>query len=82
MYLDQIFAHESLSYHHNELQLIYLTSNKTTRNKSIQIPKSLKTISIKNSFVRALMIFDRLPNELKKITSTYSKKKKTKYRNG
>ena len=66
MYLDQIFAYESLSYHYNELQLIYLTSNKTTRNKSMQIPRRLKTISIKNSFVRALMIFNRLPKELKK----------------
>ena len=36
---------------------IYLTSNKTTRNKSIEIPKRLKTINNKNSFIRALMIF-------------------------
>ena len=72
MYLDQIFAYESLSYHYNELQLIYLTSNKTTRNKSIQISKRLKTISIKNSFVRALMIFNRLHKELKTITSISS----------
>ena len=78
IYLDQIFAYESLSYHYNELQLIYLTSNKTTRNKSIQIPKRLKTISSKNSFIRALMIFNRLPNELKTITSIHSKKRKIK----
>ena len=50
IYLDQILAYESLSYHYNELQLIYLTSNKTTRNKSIQILKRVKTISSKNSF--------------------------------
>ena len=76
IYLDQIFAYESLSYHYNESQLIYLTSNKTTRNKSIQLPKRLKTISSKNSFIRALMIC--LPNELKTITSIYSKKRKLK----
>ena len=74
IYLDQIFAYESLSYHDNELQLIYLTSNKTTRNKSIQISKRLKSISSKNSFIRALMIFNRSANELKSITSIYSKK--------
>ena len=62
--------------HYNELQLIYLTFNKTTKNKSIQIPKWLKTISSKNSFIRALMIFNHLPNELKTITSIYSKKRK------
>ena len=78
IYLNQIFAYESLSYHYNELQLIYLTSNKTTRNKSIQIPERLKTISNKNSFIRALMIFNCLPNELKTITSIDSKKRKLK----
>ena len=78
IYLDEIFVYESLSYHYNVLQLIYLTSNKTTRNKSIQIPKRLKTISSKNSFIRALMVFNRLPNEFKNITSTYSKKRKLK----
>ena len=76
MYLDQIFEYESLSYHYNELQLIYLTSNKITRNKSIQIPKRLKTISIKNSYIRALMIFNRLPKELKTINSIHCKKRK------
>ena len=70
--LDQIFAYKSLSYHYNELQLIYLTSNKTIRNKIIQIPKTLKIISSKNSFIGALMIFNRLPNELKTITSVTS----------
>ena len=78
IYLDQIFAYESLSHHYNELQLIYLTSNKTITNKSIQIPKRIKTISSKNSFIRALMIFSRLPNELKPITSIHSKKRKLK----
>ena len=78
IYLDEIFVYESLSYHYNVLQLIYLTSNKTTRNKSIQIPKRLKTIISKNSFIRALMVFNRLPNEFKNITSTYIKKRKLK----
>ena len=78
IYLDKIFAYESLSYHYNELQLIYLTSNKTTRNKCIQIPKRLQTISSKNSFIRALMIFNRLSNELRTITSIYSKRRKLK----
>ena len=78
VYLDQIFTYESLSYHYNELQLIFLTSYKTTRNKSIQIPKRLKTISSKTSFIRALMILNRLPNKLKTITSIYSKKWKLK----
>ena len=78
IYLDKIFAYGSLSYHYNELQLIYLTANKTTRNKNIQIPKRLKTISSKSSFIRGLIIFNRLPNELKTITSIYSKKRKLK----
>ena len=47
IYLDQIFAYESLSYHYNELQLIYLTSNKTTRNRNIQIPKGSKPLAVK-----------------------------------
>ena len=78
IYLEQIFAYESVVYHYNELQLIYLTSNKNPRNRSIQIPKRLETISSKNSFIRALMIFNRLPNELKTSTSIHSKKRKLK----
>ena len=54
IYLDQIFAYESLSYHHNKLQLIYLTSNRTTRYKSVQISKRLKTISIKKTAANSL----------------------------
>ena len=47
IYLDQIFAYESLYYHYNELQLVYLTSNKTTRNKSIKTLKGSKPLAVK-----------------------------------
>ena len=65
MNLDQIFSYESLTYHYEKLQLAYINSNSTTRKKSIQIPRRQLTISIKDSFIRAIMQFNNLANESK-----------------
>ena len=78
MSLDQIFSYESLTYHYEKLQLAYINSNSTTRKKSIQIPRRQLNISIKNSFIRAIMQFNNLPNELKSIRHKHTKKIKIK----
>ena len=55
---------------------MYLESSSITRNKSIAIPKSDKTISIKNSYINAIMILNSLPNEYKTLNSKKSFTKK------
>ena len=54
MNIDQIFTYESLSYHYEDLQTVYINSRSTTRKKNIQIPRRCLTISIKNSYIRAI----------------------------
>ena len=78
MSLDQIFSYKSLNYHYEKLQLAYINSNSTTRKKSIQIPIRQLNISTKNSFIRAIMQFNNLPNELKTIRHKRTKKIKLK----
>lgn len=78
MSIEQSFQYESLSYHYNELQSLYLESNSITRNKSIQLPKRYKKVSIKNSYIRAISAFNNLPNELKTLSSKFSIKTKLK----
>ena len=51
--IEQTFTLESLLYHYKELQDKYIETDKVTRNKSIQIPKRDRRISIKNSYIRA-----------------------------
>jgi hypothetical protein len=67
--IEQTFVYEAIIYHYKELKDQYLNTEKITRNKSLQIPKRQKNISIKNSYIRALMLYNKLPNELKALTS-------------
>ena len=78
MSIDQIFTYESLSYHYEDLQTTYINSNSNTRKKSIQIPRRHLTVSIKNSYIRAITHFNNLPNELKTIRNKNSRKLKLK----
>ena len=74
MSIDQIFTYESLTYHYEDLQTAYINSSSTTRKKSLQIPRRYLTISIKNSYIRAITVFNNLPNELKTIRNKNSQK--------
>lgn len=76
--IEQTFSHESLQYHYNILRKKYTESNQITRNKSIQIPKRLRNISIKNSYIRAITYYNRLPIHLKTLKNKYSIKTKIK----
>ena len=78
MSIDQIFTYESLSYHYEELQTTYINSNSNTRKKSIQIPRSYLTVSIKNSYIRAITHFNNLTNELETIRNKNTRKLKLK----
>ena len=78
MSIDQIFTYESLSYYYEDLQTTYINSNSSTRKKSIQIPRIHLTVSIKNSYIRAITQFNNLPNELKTIRNKISRKLKLK----
>lgn len=76
--LDQLFAFESLKFHYNDLRDKFLNSSSITRNKSILLPARRKTISRKNSYIRAISIFNNLPNELKCLSNIKTKKKRMK----
>jgi hypothetical protein len=76
--IDQQFSFDSLLYHYEDLKDSYLTSNSNTRNKSIIIPKLLKKISNKMSYIRAITCFNNLPNSLKTLNSKRSRKTKLK----
>ena len=51
-------------YHYEDLKEIYKKSNSKTRNKSIQLPKTKKAVSNKNSYMVALKTYNSLPKEL------------------
>lgn len=74
----QTFEFNAILRHYTELKQLYLDSNKITRNKNLQIPKRHKNISIKNSYIRALMLFNKLPNDLKILNSKNIIKRKIK----
>lgn len=77
--LEQLYSLETLTYHYQELKHTFLQSESITRNKSIIVPLRHKSISAKNSCIKAIVLFNSLPNELKKrSTSTKSIKRKLK----
>lgn len=63
--LEQLFSFEALRLHYHDLKRQFLKSESITRNKSINIPKNNKRISDKNSYKKAIVIYNQLPNELK-----------------
>ena len=63
--INQLFLYESLIYHFSDLQNVYREQKINTRNKSLQIPKTSKKDSEKNSYIVAIKQFNLLPNELK-----------------
>ena len=67
MSINQIFTYESLSYDYEDLQMAYINSNSNTRKKSIQFVLKVNTVSIKNSYIRAITQFNNLPKDLKTI---------------
>lgn len=65
--LHQMFAFESLKYYYNNLKEQHENSKSKTRNKSIILPKIHKTVSNKNNYIKAIKLFNLLPNDLKKL---------------
>lgn len=65
--LKQSFANESLQFYYDNLKYQYSNSASKTRHKMIIPPKYNKTISTKNSYIKAISIFNKLPNELKTL---------------
>lgn len=51
--------------YYNDLKMQYLNSTSITRNKSIIVPVSKKRISDKNCYLKAISVFNALPNNLK-----------------
>ena len=76
--LEQLFAYESLIFHYEELSDRFIRSSSTTRNKSIPLPQRYKEVSSKNSCMKAISLFNSLPNELKIISNLISRKTKLK----
>ena len=74
--LEQLYTFESLWYHYNNLKKQFINFSSITRNKNLIISKTKRKISNKNSYYRALMMYNQLPNELK-ILDTSKKKSKT-----
>ena len=63
-------------YYYEDLKEVYKKRNSKTRNKSIQLLKTKKAVSNKNSYMVALKTYNSLPKELK---SLYSNKNYRKY---
>ena len=70
------FTLEALMYHYQDLKEIYKKSNNKTKNKSIQLPKTKKAVSNKNSYMVTQKTYNSLPKESK---SVYSNKNNRKY---
>ena len=73
--IKQVFTLDALMHHYEDLKEIYKKSNSKTRNKSY-LPKTIKDVSNKNSYLVALRTYNSLPKELK---SLYSNKNNRKY---
>lgn len=65
--IDQTFTLESLIYHYQDFQDKIMKKKSITRKKTIQHPKRKRTVSIKNSYIRALYTFNKLPINLKTL---------------
>ena len=72
----QVFTLKVIMYHNEDLKKIHKKSNSKSRNKSIQLPKTKKAVSNKNSYMVALKTYKSLHKELK---SLYSNKNNRKY---
>lgn len=74
--IGQLFAFEALKIYYCDLKEKYLASDSVTRNRSIIIPKTNKRISEKKSYMKAISIFNALPNKLKVLDiHKYSQKR-------
>ena len=76
--IEQQFALESILHHYETLSNMFAESTSATRYKSIQLPKRTKTVSSKRSYVKAILIFNSLPNEFKTIVNKTRRKKELK----
>lgn len=76
--IEQQFALESILRHYETLSGLFAESTSVTRYKSIQLPKRTKTVSSKRSYIRAVLIFNSLPNEYKTIDNRNRRKKELK----
>ena len=63
--LQQLFAYDCLRFYYSNLKEQFNNSTRQTRYKSIIPPKHHKTVSNKNSYLRAIFIFNSMPNNLK-----------------
>lgn len=72
--LDQLYAFESLNFHYNKLRETYSKSISITRNKSILLPKICKTVGSKSSYIKAITIYNSLPNNLKALNNQIARK--------
>lgn len=76
--VEQLFSFEALKLHYNDLKTKFINSNSITRNRSVPIPLRSKTVGGRSSFVRAIRLFNGLPNDLKILSQTSSRKTKLK----
>lgn len=61
----QPFELTSVCHHYPTLKLRYQNSTSRTRSKQIQIPRYLKAVSDKNSYLIAIRKFKNMPNDYK-----------------
>lgn len=75
--IEQIYNLEAITFHYEILKNKYINSKSITRNKNIIIPKNSKRISDKDSYIKAIKIFNLLPTELKNLTVEKKNLKRT-----
>ena len=65
--IQQAYAYESLLYNFNTLKFTYLNSASITRSKLILLPKNTKRVSDKSNYIKAIKLYNKLPNDYKTL---------------
>ena len=68
--IQQAYAYESLLYNFNTLKFTYLNSASITRSKLILLPKNTKRVSDKSNYIKAIKLYNKLPNDYKTLDTT------------
>lgn len=76
--VSQLGHYEALRYYYNTLKYNFENNKSTTRNKNLILSKRCKNISGKNSYIVAVKLFKKLPNNLKVLQNAGIVKKSLK----
>lgn len=68
--IQQKYTLESIKFHYNSLKDKFLQSSLKTRHKSLKLPVCTKDIGKRSHLFEATQFYNRLPNNLKELTTS------------